>query len=241
VFERFTEPARQVVVLAQEEARELRHGYIGTEHLLLGVLRSAEGPATRVLGELGITADATRHGVVAIVGSGEGEAQGQIPFTPRAKTALEVALRAALGLHHEYIGTEHILLALVDDPATVAARVLLAAGAPADRVRDGVIATIREREPEGVVWASPPGPQPRSVVPLPELRRLLGLLEIAAAEAVELGDQAVGPEHVLLALAREPSPASELLALHGLTHETLREEVRHRRRTDTPEDPGNSG
>ena len=110
MFERFTERARQVVVLAQEEARTLKHNYIGTEHILLGLLREEEGLAARVLESLDITVERVRAQVVRIVGSGEEVTSGQIPFTPRAKKVLELALREALSLGHNYIGTEHILL-----------------------------------------------------------------------------------------------------------------------------------
>ena len=110
MFERFTERARQVVVLAQEEARAFKHNYIGTEHILLGLLREEEGLAARVLESLDVTVERVRAGVVFIVGSGEEVTSGQIPFTPRAKKVLELALREALSLRHDYIGTEHILL-----------------------------------------------------------------------------------------------------------------------------------
>jgi hypothetical protein len=106
LFERFTERARQVVVLAQEEARTLKHNYIGTEHILLGLLREEEGLAARVLESLDITTERVRSQVVRIVGSGEEVTSGQIPFTPRAKKVLELALREALSLGHNYIGTE---------------------------------------------------------------------------------------------------------------------------------------
>src|SRR2546423_1637683 len=119
MFERFTERARQVVVLAQEEARILKHNYIGTEHILLGLLREEEGLAARVLESLDITVERVRAQVVRIVGSGEEVTSGQIPFTPRAKKVLELALREALSLGHNYIGTEHILLGLVRVTAVV--------------------------------------------------------------------------------------------------------------------------
>ena len=110
VFERFTERARQVVVLAQDEARALKHNYIGTEHILLGLLREEEGLAARVLESLDITVEEVRAQVARIVGQGDEVTSGQIPFTPRAKKVLELALREALSLGHNYIGTEHILL-----------------------------------------------------------------------------------------------------------------------------------
>ena len=124
MFERFTEPARQVVVLAQEEAIRLRHDFIGTEHLLLGLLREAEGIAARVLEAFDVTVEEVRAQVVRIVGEGDKVAAGQIPFTPRAKRALELSLREALRMGHDYIGTEHVLLGLDAVGDSVAARIL---------------------------------------------------------------------------------------------------------------------
>src|SRR5438874_3718117 len=139
MFERFTERARQVVVLAQEEARTLKHNYIGTEHILLGLLREEEGLAARVLESLDITVERVRAQVVRIVGSGEEVTAGQIPFTPRAKKVLELALREALSLGHNYIGTEHILLGLVRENEGVAARILLDFDAASEKIRNEVI------------------------------------------------------------------------------------------------------
>jgi ATP-dependent Clp protease ATP-binding subunit ClpC len=139
MFERFTERARQVVVLAQEEARTLKHNYIGTEHILLGLLREEEGLAARVLESLDITVERVRAQVVRIVGSGEEVTSGQIPFTPRAKKVLELALRDALSLGHNYIGTEHILLGLVRENEGVAARILLDFDADSEKIRNEVI------------------------------------------------------------------------------------------------------
>src|SRR5213076_895376 len=139
MFERFTERACQVVVLAQEEARILKHNYIGTEHILLGLLREEEGLAARVLESLDITVERVRAQVVRIVGSGEEVTSGQIPFTPRAKKVLELALREALSLGHNYIGTEHILLGLVRENEGVAARILLDFDADSEKIRNEVI------------------------------------------------------------------------------------------------------
>jgi ATP-dependent Clp protease ATP-binding subunit ClpC len=142
MFERFTERARQVIVLAQEEARNLKHNYIGTEHLLLGLLREADGVAARVLGSLEVSLEEVRGEVARIVGEGEHESQGQIPFTPRAKKVLELALREALSLGHNYIGTEHILLGLVRESEGVAARILNDLEVDADRVRQEVMRVL---------------------------------------------------------------------------------------------------
>jgi len=139
MFERFTERARQVVVLAQEEARTLKHNYIGTEHILLGLLREEEGLAARVLEGLEITVEEVRAQVIRIVGSGEEVTSGQIPFTPRAKKVLELALREALSLGHNYIGTEHILLGLVRENEGVAARILADFDADSEKIRNEII------------------------------------------------------------------------------------------------------
>ena len=139
MFERFTERARQVVVLAQDESRSLKHHYIGTEHLLLGLLREEEGIAARVLTSLGISLEDVRAEVAQLVGPGDDIATGQVPFTPRAKEVLELALEEGLSLGHNYIGTEHVLLGLVREHDGVAARILDSFGAEAVIVRDEVI------------------------------------------------------------------------------------------------------
>ncbi len=139
MFERFTERARQVVVLAQEEARNLGHDYIGTEHVLLGLLREEEGLAARVLESLDVTVERVRDQVVRVVGRGKEISPGQIPFTPRAKKVLELALRESRGLGHSYIGTEHILLGLVRENEGVAARILLDFDADSEKIRNEVI------------------------------------------------------------------------------------------------------
>ena len=139
VFERFTERARHVVVFAQEEARSLKHNYIGTEHILLGLLREDEGLAARVLESFDITVTRVRDEVVHIVGSGEEVAPGQIPFTPRAKSVLELALREAQNLGRNYIGTEHILLGLAGENGGVAIRILLDLDAGPEKLRSEVI------------------------------------------------------------------------------------------------------
>jgi ATP-dependent Clp protease ATP-binding subunit ClpC len=140
VFERFTERARQVVVLGQDEARALKHNYIGTEHILLGLLREEEGLAARVLESFDITVEEVREQVKRLVGQGDEEiVGGQIPFTPRAKKVLELALREALSLGHNYIGTEHVLLGVVRENQGVAARILLEFDADAEKIRNEII------------------------------------------------------------------------------------------------------
>jgi Clp amino terminal domain, pathogenicity island component len=139
VFERFTERARQAVVLAQDEARAFKHDYIGTEHLLLGLLREEEGLAARVLGSLHVTLDEMREQVGMIVGRGDITVSGQIPFTPRSKKVLELALREALSLGHNYIGTEHILLGLIRENEGVATQMLLDCDVDAEKIRNRMI------------------------------------------------------------------------------------------------------
>jgi ATP-dependent Clp protease ATP-binding subunit ClpC len=143
VFERFTERAKQVVVLAQEEARALKHNYIGTEHILLGLLREEEGLAARVLESLDITVEEVREQVKRLVGQGDEDiVTGQIPFTPRAKKVLELALREALALGHNYIGTEHVLLGVVRENQGVAARILLDFDADAEKIRKQIMSVL---------------------------------------------------------------------------------------------------
>src|ERR1051326_1046085 len=139
MFERFTDRARRVVVLAQEEARMLSHNYIGTEHILLGLIHEGEGVAAKALESLDISLEAVRAQVEEIIGQGQQAPSGHIPFTPRAKKVLELSLREALQLGHSYIGTEHILLGLIREGEGVAAQVLQKLGADLNRVRQTVI------------------------------------------------------------------------------------------------------
>lgn len=151
MFERFTDRARRVVVLAQEEARLLNHNYIGTEHVLLGLIHEGEGVAAKALESLGISLEAVRGEVEESIGSGQQSPSGHIPFTPRAKKVLELSLREALQLGHNYIGTEHILLGLIREGEGVAAQVLVKLGADLIRVRQQVINLLsgyQGKEPE---------------------------------------------------------------------------------------------
>jgi ATP-dependent Clp protease ATP-binding subunit ClpC len=144
MFERFTDRARNVVVLAQDEARLLNHNYIGTEHILLGLIHEGDGVAAKALDLLGISLAAVRQQVEEIIGRGQQAPSGHIPFTPRAKKVLELSLREALQLGHNYIGTEHILLGLIREGKGVAAQVLVKLGGNLDRVRQQVIALEQE-------------------------------------------------------------------------------------------------
>jgi ATP-dependent Clp protease ATP-binding subunit ClpA len=152
MLERFTDRARQVVALAQDEARRLDHNYIGTEHLLLGLISEGEGVAARALESLGIGLDTVRQQVEEIIGRGQQPPSGHVPFTPRAKKVLEMSLRESKQLGHNYIGTEHILLGLIREGDGVAAQVLVRLGADLNRVRQQVIQLLHGRTAEG------PGP-----------------------------------------------------------------------------------
>ena len=143
MLERFTGPARRVVVLAQEEARVHGHDCIGTGHILFGLIHEGEGAAARALESLGISLEVVRQQVEEIIGRGQQAPSGHIPFTPRAKKVLELSLREALQLSHNYIGTEHILLGLIREGEGVAAKVLLRLGADLNRVREQVIQLVQ--------------------------------------------------------------------------------------------------
>ncbi len=139
MFERFTDRARRVVVLAQDEAKMLNHNYIGTEHILLGLIHEGEGVAAKALEQMGISLEAVREQVEEVIGHGQTQPTGHIPFTPRAKKVLELSLREALQMNHSYIGTEHILLGLIREGEGVAASVLIKLGADLNRVRNTVL------------------------------------------------------------------------------------------------------
>ena len=158
MFERFTDRARRVVVLAQEEARMLNHNYIGTEHILLGLIHEGEGLAAKALENLDISLVAVREQVQEIIGQGQQAPTGHIPFTPRAKKVLEYSLREGLQLGHTYIGTEHILLGLIREGEGVAAQVLVKLGADLNRVRQQVIQLLSGYQGKGEPAAAGAGP-----------------------------------------------------------------------------------
>jgi len=201
VFERFTERARQVVVLAQDEARSLGHGYIGTEHLLLGLLREEEGLAARTLDWLGVTVEEVRSRVERIVGRGDEAPIGQIAFTPHAKRTLELSLREALALGHNYIGTEHLLLGLVRDDEGVGAQVLLELGLGAETVRGEVVRML--------------APRPTSTLLSGDLDRSVEILR----DRVELGGGWTGyapMSEAEFGAASTPVPGNEPVLLRGI-------------------------
>ena len=212
MFEQFTERARRVVVVAQEEARSLKHNHVGTEHILLGLLNERGEIAARVLAAFDITLERARGEVVRIVGVGQETIMGQMPFTPVAKRVLERSLREALDLGHNYIGTEHLLLALLTLGEGVSAQILLDCGAKPDQVRQAVIRVLSIAAPAPLAPApmrdTAGGPPPSSngfedwirVGPGAGLRRLLML---AAARALEEGRGDIQPRDLLLALTRD--------------------------------------
>jgi ATP-dependent Clp protease ATP-binding subunit ClpA len=224
-FERFTDGARRVVVLAQEQARTLAHNYIGTEHILLGLIHEGEGVAAKALESLGISLDAARQQVEEIIGRGQQAPSGYIPFTPRSKKVLELSLREALQLGHNYIGTEHILLGLIREGDGVAAQVLVRLGADLNRARQQVIQLLHgyTAEPQDAAPAAGPT-RLESARPGEALRELIRL---ASAEAVALGHGYVGSEHLLIALllVEHEGPSLRDLLGESVTADTVRELV----------------
>jgi ATP-dependent Clp protease ATP-binding subunit ClpA len=221
MFERFTDRARRVVVLAQEEARMLNHNYIGTEHILLGLIHEGEGVAAKALESLGISLEAVRQQVEEIIGQGQQAPSGHIPFTPRAKKVLELSLREALQLGHNYIGTEHILLGLIREGEGVAAQVLVKLGGDLNRVRQQVIAVLggsaREEageseaggRPEAAGGGAGMGPEVRIVGSPAQMAEILNRLRsidtrLAALER-HLGLGTAEPDP---AAREEPAPGS---------------------------------
>jgi len=199
MFERFTDRARRVVVLAQEEARLLNHNYIGTEHILLGLIHEGQGVAAKALESLGISLETVRSQVEEIIGQGQAAPTGHIPFTPRAKKVLELSLREALQLGHNYIGTEHMLLGVIREGEGVAAQVLEKLGASLDRVRQQVIQLL-----QGEAVASEVQP-PAPTEPEDFAARVVRAEEIEAAArevATEFGDESVEPGHHWVAALR---------------------------------------
>ncbi|HEY8453558.1 MAG: Clp protease N-terminal domain-containing protein [Micromonosporaceae bacterium] len=213
MFERFTTEARRTVVRSRDLARELRHDRIGTEHLLLALLEDAESPASRALARLSVTRDKARAEVERLVGRGEKVPTGHIPFTPRAKKVLELALREALRLKVNYIGTEHILLGLVREGEGAAAKVLHVLGASPDDVRRHVEAVVAEDKRSG-------GDQP--LAPTPRRTHTPAAAEALAIAEQLAGGSPIGSHHLLEALARsQGSAAAQALAAVGVDVEVL--------------------
>ncbi|MEN9300675.1 MAG: ATP-dependent Clp protease ATP-binding subunit ClpC, partial [Actinomycetota bacterium] len=213
MFERFTDRARRVVVLAQEEARLLNHSYIGTEHILLGLIHEGEGVAAKALESLNISLEAVRAQVEEIIGQGGSSPSGHIPFTPRAKKVLELSLREALQLGHNYIGTEHILLGLIREGEGVAAKALESLGISLEAVRQQVEEIIGQGQqaPSGHIPFTP---------------RAKKVLELSLREALQLGHNYIGTEHILLGLIREgEGVAAQVLVKLGADLSRVRQQV----------------
>jgi len=247
MFERFTPRARHAVVLAQEEARTLQHNYLGTEHLLLGIFGEPESIAARVLARFGLTAAQTREDVLAEIGPGQQRLEGHIPFTPRAKKVLELALREALELQHNYIGTEHILLGLVREGDGVGAQIINARvpEPAAVRLRMAVLDLLptasaapsrrwlRRRTSESS--ADPGAPAELDTTPA---------ADTALSEAVQLAAGGpVGSQHLMLAAISDPnSAAARVLSDQGIDLESARDALRNvdivNTTDEAPEDVG---
>jgi ATP-dependent Clp protease ATP-binding subunit ClpA len=195
LFERFTDRARRVVVLAQEEARLLGHNYIGTEHILLGLIHEGEGVACEALQALGISLSGVRAQVEEIIGRGQSMPKGHVPFTPRAKKVLELSLREALQLGHGYIGTEHILLGLIREGEGVGAQVLQKLGADLNRVRQQVMVLLQGREPEKATREELWGGDPKELV-RKAAERTRRARELAEQVAAACGDPSITADEV---------------------------------------------
>ena len=220
MFERFTDRARRVLVLAQDEARSMNHDFLGTEHLLLALLREGEGLAAKVLGELGVTTQAVEDRVKALIppGTMTGESSGAPPFTPRAKSVMEHALREALQLGHNYIGTEHLLLGLLREGSGVAAQVLGELAVKQDDVRARVIEKL----------AGFAASQPASPIVAQQAQSTQGARDlIGKARTIGSADKGpIGTHHYLLAMTElADSMAGRILASLGVTTDLVKEKL----------------
>jgi ATP-dependent Clp protease ATP-binding subunit ClpA len=247
MFERFTNRARRVVVVSQEEARELGHNYIGTEHLLLGLLAAEGGLALQVLQRFGMSLMPVREEVTARVGTGGDPVKARIPFTPRAKKVLELSLREALALHHNYIGTEHILLGLAREADGVGPQIMKAHGADHMAVRQGVLDLLPAAETtQGHRWlrrrsaAAGESAEAAEVGDAGEPEELptTPAAEASLARAARLaGPGPVGSHHLLLATLEDPNTAvSRTLTSLGIDLDQAREALRTADVTDTSDE-----
>ena len=244
MFERFTDRARHVVVLAQEEARRMQHNYIGTEHVLLGLLGEPDGVACRALAGLGMSLEAARNEVTAIVSAGTAPPSGHIPFTPRAKKTLELALREALQLHHNYIGTEHILLGLIREGEGVAAQVLKQ-HADLTAVRAAVLDLLPAAAAEAARarrWLRRPtaaAPGEAGAQAEQTVMSTTPAADTTLSEAARLaGSRPVGSHHLLLAALADPdTAAARALVALGVDLDQARETLRSADVTGTSDEP----
>jgi len=242
MFERFTNRARHVVVLAQEEARRLQHNYIGTEHILLGLLGEPGGLAAQGLDRFGMSLAGAREEVKAVVGTGSKAMSGHIPFTPRAKKTLELALREALQLQHNYIGTEHILLGVVREGEGVGAQILREHAADLLAVRTAVLDLLpasRAQAARGRRWlrrrAAAGSGEPEETTELRTTPAADTSLDAAARLA---GPDPVGSHHLLLAALGDPdTAAARALAALGVDLDQAREALRRADVTGTSDEP----
>jgi ATP-dependent Clp protease ATP-binding subunit ClpA len=240
MYEEFDEQARSALSLAQEEARTLGHSWVGTEHLLLGVLRGQDDVAAAVLGRLEVTYERARNQVARINGVADTPVKGELPLSPRGTEALEQAEREAYELRSDVVRTAHVVLGLLDERESLAVRVLADAGLSPEHVRAELlraIPPIGERPPADGTPSAPSDPQPipnlaleheHGTVPFTPQAR--AVLELAHDEALLRGDTAVAPEHLLVALVRCADPvASATLQDMGASAERIRAEVARRR------------
>ena len=250
MFERFTNRARHVVVLSQEEARRLQHNYIGTEHILLGLIGESDGLASQALARFGMSLDGARDEVKAIIGLGKGQPKGHIPFTPRAKKVLELALREALHLKQNFIGTEHILLGLIREGEGVGAQIIKQHCSELKEVRMAVLdlqSTTPTGAPKGRRWLrdrletiTGRAPEQSQAAQI----RTTQAADTSLTEAARLaGSQPVGSHHLLLAALADPdSAAARALTDFGVQLEPLKEVLRNTDVTGTsdelPEEAG---
>jgi ATP-dependent Clp protease ATP-binding subunit ClpA len=244
MFERFTNRARHVVVLSQEEARRLQHNYIGTEHILLGLVAESGGIASRVLDRFGITLDGTRGEVKSMIGIGRAKPSGHIPFTPRAKKVLELGLREALQLHHNFIGTEHILLGLIREGEGVGAQIIRHHCADLAEVRMAVLdlaAAGPTEAAKGRRWLrrrSPAGPDEAPETGEQSELRTTPAADSSLSEAARLaGSQPVGSHHLLLAaLGDANSAAAKAISTLGVELAAVEEALRNADVTGTSDE-----
>jgi ATP-dependent Clp protease ATP-binding subunit ClpC len=230
VFERFTESAREVVVRAQEAARELGHAHVGTEHELLGLLADPDSHASRVLGSLGVTADRARERVVELVPPSDHRSDGFLPFTPEAKEMLSMSLREALNHGHRTIAPEHLLLGLTRVRGGVAKQALVGLGADEAAIRAAVLPLLPPREEAGPQIPRGSRPQPGFVSPDAVIQRLL---DRAASRAVNEGRAEFGISDLLASVADDVEAASAFASL-GIDVQAMREAIE---RGSTPEEP----
>jgi ATP-dependent Clp protease ATP-binding subunit ClpA len=245
MFERFTNRARHCIVLAQEEARSMQHNYIGTEHILLGLLGEPDGLGGQALARFGITREVTRGLVEAKVGRGKHNVEGHIPFTPRAKKSLELSLREALALHHNYIGTEHLVLGLIREGEGVAAQILAEQTGDLLTVRMAILDIVPTGSPtEGRRWLRRLRANSAGEPSEPEALRITNAADTSLDEAARLaGPNPVGSHHLLLATLSDPqTAAAQALATLGVDLEQVRDALRNVDVTGTsdeqPEDVG---